>query len=72
MKTEKRKLTECYMRIFGGHKLPETFVTPNCYEKKIKKYCLLQSKGLLNIEKKSERRRSACSTETNCISVYQL
>lgn len=40
MKIEKRKFIECYMRIFGGYKLFEIFVILNCYEKKIKKYCL--------------------------------
>lgn len=68
-----RKFTAHCMKIFGSHELSEISTTPNCCKKKIKKYCLPQSKGLPNIKrkKKSERSRSACSTETDCISVYQ-
>lgn len=43
------------MKIFGSHELCEISTTPNCCKKKIKKYRLLQSKGLPNIKRKKKK-----------------
>lgn len=57
--------------------LPQTSTTPSGCKNKINKYCLLQTKGPPNIKNRTKQKikmlesRSACSTETDFISVYQ-
>lgn len=56
MKTEKRKLTEYYIRLFVSPELPKTSITPSGCKKKINKYCLFHTKGLSNIKNKTKQK----------------